>query len=122
MVAAVLRFLPEQVRLQREDVVEHPVDAPALEAVVRNHPGVLQVATERCPERTVDPRLPTNLRLFEELQAPVERDLPRPVRPDTHSVPSTSTRPALVTRTCTVFSEARLESPAGRPSASKAAG
>ena len=103
MVAAVLWLLPEQVSLQSEDVVQHPVDPASLEPVLGEEAGMLEVAAKEDPQRSVDPRLAANLRLLEKLKAAIEGKLPRPVRPDVHSVPSTSTRPALVTLTCTVL-------------------
>ena len=96
---AVLRFLPEQLGLQREDVVQHAIDAPALEPVISDDAGVLEVASQRGSKRAVDSRLPSDLGLLQELQATVERELPRLVGPETHSVPSISMRPAFVTRT-----------------------
>jgi hypothetical protein len=41
--AAVLRSLPQELRLQGEYVVQHPIDAPALEAVIRDHAGAVEV-------------------------------------------------------------------------------
>src|SRR5689334_10723997 len=99
VVPAVLRFLPEQLGLQGEDVVQHPVDAPALEAVIGDDAGMLEVATQRGPQRAIDARLSADLGLLQQLQAPVERELPRLMGPEVHSVPSTSMRPADVTRT-----------------------
>src|SRR5450759_595064 len=43
---AVLGRLTEQLRLQREDVIEDAIDAPALEAMIGDHPGVFQVAAQ----------------------------------------------------------------------------
>ncbi len=74
--AAVLGRLTEQLCLESEYVVEHAVDAAAFQAVVRDDPGSLEVAAERVSERPVDPGLPSHLRLLEQLQAPVESDLP----------------------------------------------
>jgi len=100
----VLRVLPEQLRLQSEDVIEHPIDAPALEPVVGYHPRPLEMTPQRRTEGSVDASLPADLRLLQQLEAPVERYLPGPVGPDVHSVPSTSMRPSAVTRTCTGLS------------------
>jgi hypothetical protein len=38
--------LTEQLGLQREDVVEDAIDAPALEAVFSDHTGTLEVAAQ----------------------------------------------------------------------------
>jgi hypothetical protein len=35
--------LAQELRLQREYVVQHPIDTPALEAVVRDHAGAVEV-------------------------------------------------------------------------------
>lgn len=70
--AAVLRRLAEQLRLQRKDVVEYTVDAPSFEAMVGDHTGPLEVSAQRNPERPIDAGLPFHLRLFEQLQAPIE--------------------------------------------------
>lgn len=75
MVTAVLWLLAEQVRLQGEDVVEHSIDAPALDPVIGDDPRVLEVAAKRSAKGTVDARLSPDLSLFEELQAPVEGEL-----------------------------------------------
>lgn len=64
MVPAVLWLLPEKMRLQGKDVIEHPVDAPALKPMVRDHARMLEVPTQRRPKRSVDPRLTADLRLF----------------------------------------------------------
>ena len=103
VVPAVLRVLSKKLRLQGEDVVEHAVDPPSLEPVVSDHTSVLEMAAEICAQRAVDPRLASDLRLLEQLETPVERELPRSVRPQVHAVPSTSTRPDGLTRTCTLF-------------------
>src|SRR5690242_7223388 len=87
VVARVLRLLAEEVRLEGEDVVEDAVDPPSLEPVICDHAGALEVAAKRRPEKPVDPSLAADLRLLEQLQAPVEGKLPRPVCPDHHSVP-----------------------------------
>jgi hypothetical protein len=44
--------------------------------MVGDHPGALEVAAQRCSERPVDARPASHLRLFEQLEAPVERKLP----------------------------------------------
>src|SRR5450759_409599 len=84
---AVFGRLAEQLRLQREDVVKHAIDAPALEAMVGDHTGALQVLAQRRSERTVDACLPPHLRLFEKLQAAVERKLPGPMALELHVSP-----------------------------------
>jgi hypothetical protein len=61
------------------------------------------MASQRGTQRPVDPALAADLRLLQQLKASVQGELSRPVRPDAHSVPSTSTRPAPVTRTRTVL-------------------
>jgi hypothetical protein len=43
---AVLGRLTEQLRLQRKDVIEDAIDAPTLEAMIGEHPGVFQVAAQ----------------------------------------------------------------------------
>jgi hypothetical protein len=50
---------------------------------------------------------PAHLRLLQKLEAAVEGKLPQPVLANAH-VPSTSTRPAAVTRTLTVSREGSL--------------
>src|SRR5215472_9683941 len=107
VMAAVFGLLAEQGGLQREDVVQHPLGASAFEPVVGDHPGVLEVQAERGTQRTVYARLAADLRFLEKLEAPVEGNLPRPVCPRIHLVPSTSTRPSGVTRTCTGFRACR---------------
>ncbi len=95
--AAVLRSLPQELRLQGEYVVQHPIDAPALEAVVRDHAGAVEVAPEGDAERSINARLTPHLCLLQELKAPVQGLLAEPVFLDRH-VPSTSTRPSELTR------------------------
>jgi hypothetical protein len=41
--SAILRGLSEQLRLQREDVVQDPIDAPTLEAMVGDDAGPVKV-------------------------------------------------------------------------------
>jgi hypothetical protein len=43
VVPAILRFLSQQMRLQGEDVVEHPVDAASLEPMLGEQTRMLQV-------------------------------------------------------------------------------
>ena len=82
--AAVLRRLAKQLCLQGKDVIEHPIDPPAFQPVVRNHARALQMAAQGGSQRPVDPRLPSNLGLLEQLQATVEGKLAEPVLPDGH--------------------------------------
>jgi hypothetical protein len=65
--AAILRSLAEQLRLQGEDVIEHPIDSPAFEPVVRDHACALEVTPQRGPERPVDARLSSHLGLLKQL-------------------------------------------------------
>ncbi len=104
VVPAVLWILPEQLGLKGEDVVEHPIDPPPLEPVVRDHAGVLEMAAERGPQRSIDSVLTSDLRFLEKLEASIERELLRLMSSQVHAVPSTSTRPDGVTRTWTLFS------------------
>ena len=66
VVPRVLRLLPKQMRLQGENVVEHAIDPPSLQAVVRDYSRALEVLAQRIAELAVDPALPANLRLLEE--------------------------------------------------------
>jgi len=50
--------------------------APSFEAMVGDHAGPLQVPAKPSPERPIDARLSPDLRLFEQLKAPIERELP----------------------------------------------
>jgi hypothetical protein len=104
VVPRVLRFLAEKLGLEGEYVVEHPVDPPAFQPVVGDDPRVFQLVAEGGAELTVDPRLAPHLGLLEKLQAAIERQLLEPVRGVVHLVPSTSTRPAAVTRARTLLS------------------
>jgi len=120
--AAVLWSLPQELRLEREDVVEHPIDAPALEAVVRDHTGAVEVTPEGDSERSIDSRAAANLGFLQQLKAPVERFLAEPVFLDRH-VPNTSTRPSGLTRAWTSFSEGSVYAGLlGLPSAVKETG
>src|ERR1700674_90978 len=98
--AAILRGLAEQLCLERKDVIEDSIDSPALEAVVGDHPRPFEMAPQRSPQGSVHPRPSAHLRLFEQLKAAVERELPQPVLSNAH-VPSTSTLAVSVTRTLT---------------------
>src|SRR5260370_7086893 len=90
---AVLGRLTEQLRLQREDVVEHAIDAPALQSMVRDHAGALEIFAQGRSKRSVDPRLPSHLGLFEQLKAAVERKLPGPLAFELQGSPSRLTPP-----------------------------
>jgi hypothetical protein len=114
--------LPQKLGLQAEDVIEHAIDAPPLEPVVRNDPGPLEVAAQLGAERPVDTRLAAKLGILEQLETPVEGELPSPVSPQVHSVPSTSTRPAAVTRTLTVLRAGNAYGSVGWPSDANVAG
>ena len=105
VVPAVFRVLPEELGLERKDIVQDPIHPSSLEPVVGDHARVFELAPQRRAERSVDSRLTPDLRFLEQLKAPVERELPRPVSPQVHAVPSTSTRPDGVTRTWTLFKE-----------------
>jgi hypothetical protein len=96
--------LPQELRLQGEYVVQHPIDAPALEAVVRDHAGAVEVPPQGDSEGSIDTGAPADLRLLQELKAQIERLLAEPVFLHRH-VPSTSTRPSGLTRAWTSFSE-----------------
>ena len=102
--AAVLWALSKQLCLQGEDVIQHPIDPPSLEPVVGDDPGALEMVPQRCPQRAINPRPPTYLGLFEQLEAAIQRQLAEPMLPDRH-VPSTSTLPASVTLTLTRSSD-----------------
>ncbi len=117
VVPRVLRLLPEQLRLQGEDVIEDAIDPPPFQPVVGDHARVLEVPAQRAAEWPVDTSLAAHLRVFEKLEAAVEGSLPGPVGTDVHSVPSTSIRPASVTRTCTLLSAGSVYPSLGRPSA-----
>src|SRR5437879_13221544 len=95
--AAILRSLSQQLRLQREDVVQHPIDTPAFEAMVGDHAGAVEVAPQRDAEWSVDARATSHLGLLQQLQAPIPRLLAQPVRVD-RQVPATSTRPSAADR------------------------
>ncbi len=75
MVPAVLWVLAEKLRLQREDVVQHAVDTASLHPVVGDDPGSLEMAAQQFAERAVDAGLSVHLRLFEQLEASVQRQL-----------------------------------------------
>ena len=64
----------------------------------------LELPSQRGAKAAVHPRLPVHLRLLENLEAPIKRQLPQTMLPTAHT-PSTSTRPAAVTRTSTMSRE-----------------
>jgi len=73
---AVLWRLAKQLGLQSKYVIQDAVDPPSFEAMVGDHAGPLQVPAKPSSERPIDARLSPDLRLFEQLKAPVERELP----------------------------------------------
>src|SRR5260370_17933744 len=107
--AAVLRSLPQELCLQGEYVVQDSIDAPALEAVIRDHAGAVEVTPEGDSERSIDTGAPADLRLLQELKAPIERLLAKPGFLHRH-VPSTSTRPYGLTPPWTSFTETPADS------------
>jgi hypothetical protein len=64
--------LTQQLRLQRKDVIEDAVDAPSFQAMVGDHTGPLEVPAKPDPKRPVDARLSSDLRLLQQLKAPIE--------------------------------------------------
>ena len=60
------------IRLEGEDVVEHPLDSPPLEPVVGDQTGVAEQLPKLEAEWCVDPQLASLERLLEEDQALVE--------------------------------------------------
>jgi hypothetical protein len=104
VLAVVFRRLAQELGLEGEYVIEHAIDPPALEPVVGDHAGALELPPQQSPQGSVDTRPPLGLRLLEHLKTPVERQLPQPVPADLH-VPSTSTLPASVTLTFTRSSD-----------------
>ena len=101
--AAILWGLAQQLRLEREDVVEDPIDPPPFEPMVGDDPGAFEMPAEGRAEGPIDARAARHLGLLEQLQAAIERELANLVLPD-GQVPSTSTRAAAVTRTLTSLS------------------
>jgi hypothetical protein len=63
-------------RLQRKDVIQDAVDAPSFQAMVGDHARPLEVPAKPDPERPVDARLSSDLRLLQQLKAPIQRELP----------------------------------------------
>ncbi len=82
--AAILGGLPQQLCLQREDVIKDPIDAPPFEAMVGDHAGAFEMAAKGGSERAIDAGPASNLGFFQELQAAVERKLAEPVLPNRH--------------------------------------
>jgi hypothetical protein len=70
--------------LQREDVVEDPIDPTALETMVRDDAGAFQVAPKGRTQGPVDARPTSNLGFLEKLQAAVEGKLAEPVLANRH--------------------------------------
>ena len=73
--------------LQREDVVQDPIDAPTLQAMVGDHAGPVEVSPQGRPQWPVDARATANLGFLEKLEAAVERKLAKPVLPNRHLGP-----------------------------------
>src|ERR1700681_3208313 len=59
--APILGGLAEQLGLEREDVVEHAIDTPALEPVIGDHPSAFQLASQQGGQRAIDPGAPCHL-------------------------------------------------------------
>src|SRR5487761_876382 len=66
--AAILGALAEQLCLQRKDVIQDAIDAPALEPMVRDHTGPLEMIAQRAAQGAVDARPPSHLGLLQQLQ------------------------------------------------------
>src|SRR5579884_272955 len=101
--------LTQELRLQVEDVVEHPVDAPALQAVVGDQPPGAEQMAQPVGQRAVHADLAGGQGVLQELEAEIEGPHPVPfdaVPRRTH-VPRTSTRPSSRTRTLTRGSAGR---------------
>jgi hypothetical protein len=77
--AAILRFLTQQLSLEREDVVQDPIDPPAFETMVGDDAGAFQMPPQQRAQRPVNARATSNLGFFEQLQAAVEGKLAEPV-------------------------------------------
>jgi hypothetical protein len=77
--AAILGFLTQQLSLQREDVVQDPIDPPALETMVGDDAGAVEVPPQQRAQRPVNARATSDLGFFEKLQAAVECKLAEPV-------------------------------------------
>jgi hypothetical protein len=97
VVPAVLRVLSQELGLQREDVIEHAVDMAALDTMVCDDPGALEVAAKQSAERPVDASLAVKLSLLEQLEASVQGQLSRPVLSHAHVRRSPGPPPGLRT-------------------------
>jgi hypothetical protein len=73
--------------LQSKYVVEDAIDAPSLEAMVGDHTRPLEVPAKLDPKRPVDARLSSDLRLLQQLKAPIECELPGSMTPNRHLRP-----------------------------------
>lgn len=82
--AAILWFLTQQLSLQREDVVQDPIDPPALEAMVGDDAGPIEMPPEQGAQGSIDARATSNLGLLEKLEAAVQRQLAQPVLANRH--------------------------------------
>jgi len=85
--SAILRGLSKQLCLEREDVVQNPIDAPALEAMVGDDAGPFEVSPQRRPQWPVDARTTCNLGFLQKLEAAVQRKLAKPVLSNRHLGP-----------------------------------
>src|SRR2546428_14095603 len=92
VVPRILRLLAEELRLHSEYVIQHAVDAPALEPVLDDHAGASELLPQRNAERTLDAALTPDLRRLQPLQAAIQRKVLRLGRADLDLCPSTSTR------------------------------
>jgi len=70
--------------LQREDVVQDPIDPPAFETMVGDDAGAFEVAPEQCAQGPVNARATSNLGFLQKLQAAVERKLAEAVLANRH--------------------------------------
>ena len=82
--AAILRRLTEQLGLQGEDVVQHPIDPPAFEAMVGDDARAVEVSPQQVAQRTIHPRAASHLGFLEKLQAAIESKLAEPVFANRH--------------------------------------
>jgi hypothetical protein len=82
--AAIFRGLSEQLRLQREDVIQHPIDPPALEAMVGDDARAVEMPPQQGAQRPIDPRATSDLGFLQKLQAAVEGELAEPVFANRH--------------------------------------
>jgi hypothetical protein len=70
--------------LQREDVVQDPIDPPALQAMVGDDAGAFEMTPEQGAQGPIDPCATSHLGFFEKLQAAVEGKLAEPVFANRH--------------------------------------